>query len=44
MKVEDKRAYKVPSFEQAKPQVQESVFNARRNAYVAQLLKQAKIE
>ena len=44
VKVEDKRAYKVPSFEQAKPQVQESVFNARRNAYVAQLLKQAKIE
>jgi len=44
IKVEDKRAFKAPSFEESKQQLTQALLVQRRNEYIQKLVKSAKIE
>ena len=43
LKVEDKRAFKVPTYEESKDRVRMGLMQKMRNNYLAQLRKDAKI-
>ena len=44
IKVDDKRPFKAPSFEESKQQLTQAVLLQKRNEYIQKLVKAAKVE